>query len=176
MQPLLSHEPRQSRPNLSQRAFSAVILACTALAWSTFTSRSRAAITPTSSPGIAQRCQRYFRSSTSCRRINARGRTRSRGLVASLGRSNPALEPSARRDKQAPRLDRGRKARSSVRERLREFVMEVAAHSITAVMVAAIRAYHSADPEPRIFHDALARVLLLPGDCEAFESPWLISP
>jgi len=36
-------------------------------------------------------------------------------------------------------------------------------------MVAAIRAYHSADPEPRIFHDALARVLLLPADCEVFE-------
>jgi methyltransferase (TIGR00027 family) len=47
--------------------------------------------------------------------------------------------------------------------------MEVDSHSVTAVMVAAIRAYHSAGPQPRIFDDTLARLLLSPAECEAYE-------
>src|SRR6476620_4124476 len=47
--------------------------------------------------------------------------------------------------------------------------MEVNSHSITAVIMAAVRANHYSSPEPRIFDDALARALLSPEECEAFE-------
>jgi hypothetical protein len=48
--------------------------------------------------------------------------------------------------------------------------MEVDSHGKTAVMVAAVRAYHSADPEPRVFDDPLANVLLTRAEHETFES------
>jgi methyltransferase (TIGR00027 family) len=47
--------------------------------------------------------------------------------------------------------------------------MEVDAHSITAVMVAAARAYYSAQPGHKIFDDTFARVLLSDAECERFE-------
>jgi methyltransferase (TIGR00027 family) len=47
--------------------------------------------------------------------------------------------------------------------------MEVDRHSVTAVMMAAVRAYHHAGPEPRIFDDVFAHALLTPAECHTFE-------
>jgi methyltransferase (TIGR00027 family) len=47
--------------------------------------------------------------------------------------------------------------------------MEVERHSMTAVLVAAIRAYHFLGPGPHIFDDSLAYVLLSPAERVAFE-------
>ena len=63
----------------------------------------------------------------------------------------------------------GHSARSSLHELSRNSFVEVDSHSITAVMIAAVRAYHYSGPEHRIFDDSLARALLSPAECEAFE-------
>jgi methyltransferase (TIGR00027 family) len=47
--------------------------------------------------------------------------------------------------------------------------MEVDAHSITAVLVAAVRAYHSSQSGRKIFDDTLACLLLSDADCERYE-------
>jgi len=47
--------------------------------------------------------------------------------------------------------------------------MEVDSHSITAVMVAAVRAYHSAQTGPKIFDDTVAHLLLSDTDRRKFE-------
>src|SRR2546430_2425649 len=46
--------------------------------------------------------------------------------------------------------------------------MEVDSYSRTAVMVAMVRAYHSAEPEPRIFDDPLANALLTRAEHDIF--------
>src|SRR5919204_3788409 len=48
--------------------------------------------------------------------------------------------------------------------------MDLDSHSITAVMVAASRAYYSAQPGTKIFDDNLARVLLLDSELEKYEN------
>src|SRR6185437_1815027 len=47
--------------------------------------------------------------------------------------------------------------------------MEADKHSRTAVMMAALRAYHHSCPEPRIFDDPLAQSMLVPDERDAFE-------
>jgi methyltransferase (TIGR00027 family) len=47
--------------------------------------------------------------------------------------------------------------------------MEIDRHSVTAVMMAAVRAYHHAGPEPRIFDDEFAHSLLTPAEFNTFE-------
>jgi methyltransferase (TIGR00027 family) len=47
--------------------------------------------------------------------------------------------------------------------------MEADKHSLTAVMMAALRAYHHSCSEPRIFDDPLAQKMLSPAEREAFE-------
>jgi methyltransferase (TIGR00027 family) len=47
--------------------------------------------------------------------------------------------------------------------------MEVDRHSWTAVMAAAIRAYHAAEPGPRIFEDTLADLLLTRDERQTYE-------
>jgi methyltransferase (TIGR00027 family) len=47
--------------------------------------------------------------------------------------------------------------------------MEDNRHSATAAQVAAVRAYHSAEPEPHIFDDPIARRLLSGTECQLLE-------
>jgi methyltransferase (TIGR00027 family) len=47
--------------------------------------------------------------------------------------------------------------------------MEADTHSITAVMVAAVRAYHSAQSGSKIFDDTVARLLLSEAECKKYE-------
>ncbi len=47
--------------------------------------------------------------------------------------------------------------------------MEAGKRSMNAVLVAAVRAYHSSETEPRIFDDPIACLLLSSTDLEVFE-------